>query len=149
MGKMKTRKTETKIIGLKRFVDVSTGEVFNAEVIVKDIGDANFKKIWIGHILEAIEEIGNAKMVVLFWLMDHADHNNRIYGTVRSIAEDTKVSTATVARLMRVLQESNVIKREFNGVWQLNPEVVFKGTHNRRMDVLIRYRGKDVVPDAI
>lgn len=135
-----TTKDKAKVVGVRQFADTETGEMFSAEVILKETADANFKKIWIHHILEAIDEIGNAKMKVLFWLMEQADNQNRVIGTVRGFAKETGTSPGTIQSLLTALQKANVLKREFNGVWQLNPDVVWKGSHGKRMDVLIRYR---------
>jgi len=134
-----------KVIGRRELIDVATGEVMSAEVIVRE-GDSDFKKIWISHILEAIDEVGNAKIKVLFYLIDHANSDNIIIGTIDDIAAATGTGSATVARLLKSLQKHNIIKMEHKGVWRLNPAVVFKGGHNRRMDVLIRYQGADTPP---
>jgi 5-methylthioribose kinase len=124
-------------------VNTETGEVAQCETIVTEITDANFKKLWVSHILEALDELGGAKLKFLFWLIDAADKQNRIIGSYRMLAEASGVSTPTVARLMGKLLKSDVLRREAQSVHRLNPNVAFAGTNQQRMNVLIRYRNID------
>lgn len=129
--------------GRRRLRDEDTGEVFETQVVERSVaaGDVGFHKIWLGHILELVEEVGNAKMLVLVWLLKNADAQNQILASMREIAEGCGVGIATVQRLMTALQRANVIVRPTRyGPWRLNPAVIFAGTHQKRMNVLIRYQ---------
>lgn len=126
--------------GSRQLQDLSTGELIEAQTITKTVGDVGFHKIWLGEILELVDEVGNAKMRVLMWLLSNADAQNRIMATKREIAEACDVGTASVQRLMTALKAANVITEVRRSVWRLNPSVIFKGDHNRRMNVLIKYR---------
>lgn len=137
---IKKPSTSAKFVGARRFIDSETGEIFDAQMVIKGASDSGFKKIWLGHILELVEEIGNAKMRVLMWLLDRADGQNQVLATYDEIAKETGVSRATVARLLVSLQDANVIQQTRRSLWRINPEVVFKGGHTRRMNVLISYR---------
>lgn len=128
-----------KFIGSREYMDTQTGEVITAEVIIKDT-DKDFRKIWVGHILETIDELGGARIMALFWLMEYVDNKNRILGTIRELAKWSNVSLDTMARLMVALQKANIIRRERVGCYIFNPAVMFKGGHHKRMDVLLRYR---------
>ena len=63
--------------------------------------------------------------------------------TVRQIAERSGVGEATVKRLMAALRKADVVRLEYGGRWILNPAVMFKGGHTRRMNVLIRYQSME------
>jgi DNA-binding transcriptional ArsR family regulator len=130
----------TKFNGTRRLIDADTGEIIEAQTITKTAGDAGFHKIWLHHILEAVDEVGNAKMRVLMWLLTKADSQNLIMATYKEIAEETKVGLSTVRRLTVALREAAIIVEVRRSVWRLNPDVVFKGNHDRRMSVLIKYR---------
>lgn len=130
----------TQFSGTRRLIDAETGEIIEAQTITKTTGDAGFHKIWLHHILEAVDEVGNAKMRVLMWMLTHADSQNRIMCTYKEITAATGVSVRTVAALMGKLREAAVIVEVRKSVWRLNPDVVFKGSHDRRMSVLIKYR---------
>jgi DNA-binding MarR family transcriptional regulator len=129
--------------GRRTLRDEDTGELIHTQVIERVVGegDAGFHKIWLGHILELVEEVGNAKMVVLVWLLKNADGQNQISASLRDIAKATGVGVATVQRLMAALVNADVVTRASRyGAWRLNPEVVFAGSGQKRMNVLIRYR---------
>jgi Trp operon repressor len=130
----------TKFKGAERWINSDTGEIVEAQTIVKTAGDAGFHKIWLHHILEAVDEVGNSKMRVLMWLLAKANSQNLVLATKREIAHATGTGTATVQRLMSALKAANVLTETRRSVWRLNPDVVFKGDHNKRMAVLIQYR---------
>lgn len=135
-----------KVVGPDVWINQRTGEIIETQTISKDIKgdvDVGFEKLWVGHILDAVQEVGNAKMQVLFWLIRNKDKNNMVKGTVRQIAEKMGVSKTTVSGLMTALRKANVIQLEYGGRWMLNPAVVFKGGHDRRMNVLIRYKAME------
>lgn len=126
--------------GTRRLIDSETGEIIEAQTIVKTSGDAGFHKIWLHHILDAVDEVGNAKMRVLMWLLSKANAQNQIMATKDEIAAATKVSRATVTRLLSALKAAEIVVETRRSVWRLNPDVVFKGDHNKRMAVLIKYQ---------
>lgn len=134
-----------RVLGADSWINQRTGEIIEAQTLLKEVKevDIGFHKLWIGHILETIEEVGTAKVKVLFWLMKNADQNNMVRATVRQIAERVGVGEATVKRLMAALRKADVVRLEYGGRWILNPAVVFKGAHGRRMNVLIRYKSME------
>ena len=129
--------------GSRRLIDTDSGEIIETQVVERAVaaGDSGFHKIWLGHILELVQEVGNAKMQVLVWLLKQADGQNQILASMKEIAEGAGVGVATVERLMSSLVKANVITRPHRyGPWRLNPSVIFQGSHQQRMNVLIKYR---------
>lgn len=133
------------VINKDRWVNQQTGEIIETQTLTKEVADVDigFDKLWIGHILEAIDEVGNAKVKVLFWLLKNKDQYNMVRATVDTIAEKTGASRATVGRLMAALRKADVVRLEYGGRWLLNPGVIFKGGHGKRMNVLIRYKSME------
>jgi DNA-binding transcriptional ArsR family regulator len=137
--------------GARQLQDMQTGEIIDTQVVEKTVGDVGFHKIWLHEILDLVNEVGNAKMKVLMWMLANADAQSRIYATLDEIAENTETSRRTVAALIAALKAANVVSEVRRSVWRLNPDVIFKGDHNKRMSVLIRYkseRQKDLFDDA-
>src|SRR5699024_5906691 len=64
---------------------------------------------------------------------------NELIMTYRVIAEKTNTSLQTVSETMKALQESNLLSKIRNGYYRVNPDVIFKGGRNDRMNVLLRY----------
>ena len=136
---MRTTRRKTKIVGRQDYVNPVTGEIVTMQVIEVEERNANFKKLWIGHLLGAVDELGSKKLQLLMWLFDQADVYNNIIGTVREIAEKTNLSFGTVQTTLAALEGKDILRRK-TGIITLNPDVVFKGGTSARMDVLIRYR---------
>lgn len=110
------------------------------QVINIEERDFNFHKIWLEHILTSIDIIGNQKTRLAFWIMNNLDKENRLIMTQRMIAEKTKMSTKTVTETLKALISSNFLQKVQSGVYRVNPNIVFKGGKNQRIDVLLQYR---------
>ena len=144
MGRTKTTKKLKRINleGTRTLIDPETGESFDVGQMAVTEADANFSKIWVANILMAIEEFSSASMELLFWLVKKTEETrgtNTIAMTIREIANETNKSTQTVHRVLKILERNDVIRRK-TGVVIVNPEVVYKGTHQGRMNVLMTYR---------
>ena len=53
--------------------------------------------------------------------------DNVCYLTCQMIADDLKLSKATMVRVMKSLRNVDFVKRVRNGAWMMNPEVAFHG----------------------
>ncbi len=102
--------------------------------------DANFHKIWLGHILSSIDLIGNAKTKLAFWILDNMDSQNQFIGTHRKIAEKVGMSTKTVTETLKILIDADFLQKIQNGVYRINPNILWKGGKHDRMNVLIEYK---------
>lgn len=125
----------------RRYADLSTGEEIVAQVITQT-GDYDFEKLWMAHILDAIEEIGNAKMQVLWFLLKKRDYRNQIFLTSKEIAEAVGVGEASVKRCIAALIKNNIVKRKNHRstTLTLNPDVIFRGSHQQRTHIVYEYK---------
>lgn len=134
---------KTKVIGKQELVNRTTGEVIECDVVEFEDRDANFEKIWLGHVLSAIDDIGNAKIKVLTYLIKNKSNaDNTVIATQDEIAAVCGVSRQTVNTTLKALENHEIISkhRGVKGVYMLNPNVIFKGTHNKRLNVLLKYK---------
>ena len=116
-------------------------EAQDFQVIEVEDRDFNFEKIWVGHIIEALGLIGNAKIQTALWLLKNKDENNYVFVTARTLAEKTGTSLQTAHKTLQTLKEANFLKpMARGGVYQLNPNMIFKGSHKKRMNVCIKYK---------
>lgn len=130
---------KVKVIGREEYVNTSTGEVEEFQVLRIDDADANFSKIWLGHVLAAVDQIGNAKMRVLMHVISRRNPStNTLIATTQEIAEAVGVSKKTVIETLKALETADVVRRK-SGVVMLNPDVVFKGPRGGRLKVLLDY----------
>lgn len=138
----------TKFVGEEEWVNTRTGEVIKTQTVAKELdGDIGFHKIWLHEILELINEQGNAKTKALMWLLSNMDAGNRVVATHAEIAEAADISTKSVARLMAALEKADVIQQTHKSRWRINPKVIFKGSSQRRGNILIKYREAGAQPD--
>jgi DNA-binding Lrp family transcriptional regulator len=127
-----------KALSHRKMVDQETGEIFDVGHVVIEERDSNFEKIWLGHVCEAIEEIGSRKIDVLLYLFRMRDNRNKVVAKIGEIAKGAGVSYDTVQRTLKALEESEVIKRGY-GYLTLNPSVIWRGGHPQRLNVMVTY----------
>ena len=58
---MATTRKKVKVVGTETYINQKTGELQEMQVIDIEERDANFHKLWLGHILQSIDLIGNQK----------------------------------------------------------------------------------------
>jgi len=136
---MSTTRKKVKVIGTENYINQSTGEINEMQVIDIEERDANFHKLWLGHILNTMDLIGNQKTKLAFWILDNLNSENQLIMTQRKIADKSKISYPTVSRTMKALIDSNFLVQINGGAYQVNPDVLFKGGKNARMNVLLKY----------
>lgn len=136
-----TRK-KVKVIGTETYIKQDTGEITEMNVMSIEERDANFHKLWLGHILQSIDLIGNQKTKLAFWILDNLDSENKLTLTYRQIAEKSKVSYQTVHRTMQALIDSDFLVKINIGAYRVNPDVLFKGGKHNRLNVLIKYQNE-------
>lgn len=143
MNKKQTQQTQTskkvKIIGHETYINQATGELQDMQVISLEDRDFNFHKLWLSHIIQSLDLIGNKKVKLAFWIIENLNRENQLTMTYRQISEKSGISLDTVMRTMSALIESNFLVRINQGVYQVNPNMIFKGTRNGRLNVLYQY----------
>ena len=144
MASKLTTTKKIKVLGTVKYINYTTGEVEDFEVIEKEDRDFNFHKLWLGHILQSIDLIGNQKTKLAFWIIEHLDKENKLVYTYDQIQKETGMSRDTIAKTMKALVESNFLEKKHSGCYIVNPDVIWKGTRNGRMNVLIRYKDTKV-----
>lgn len=137
----KKKKTSTKItkVGQAKYINQLTGEAEVFNIIEEHDQDFNFEKIWLGHLLESLDVLGNAKIKVLNYLLANKNNDNQIIATQRAIALGVGVSLPVVNETIQKLKSVKAITEVQRGVLMLNPEIVFKGNHKKRMNILLRF----------
>ena len=141
MGKPKAQTTSKKVkyVGTEQFINVETGEVQDFDVSNIEERDFNFHKVWMRNFISTLDIVGNQKTKLCFWIIDNLNKENQLSYTYRQISEKTGISLETVRVTMNVLLESNFLRRQNQGCYIVNPDIVFKGTRNGRMNILNQY----------
>lgn len=138
----KTQSTRRVQVGYETYMNTETGELVDMPKFVIKGGDINFEKVWIWHLCDAYELVGNKAISVLNYFFQNRDQNNLVIGSQRKIANALGVSSTTVANITSKLKANDIISMPQQGVYRINPEVMWKGSHRSRMQVLYEYRSE-------
>ncbi len=136
---------KVKVIGQQQYINASTGEIETFNVTSIENRDFNFTKIWMRNFISTLDIVGNRKTKLCMWIVENIDHNNRLIGTMRDIAAKSNTSLETVRVTLKILLDADFLRREQNGVYMVNPDIVFKGTHNSRMNILNQYNTAEAI----
>lgn len=128
----------------KRLVDVDTGEQIEVDQITKRAyGQKQFWKVYLLDFLQVLGILDSKQIDVLIYILENTNaSNNTFIGSQRNIADKTKVSLQTVSRILVKLQENNFIKKIQNGVYQVSPNILMKGSDHKK-SILLNYYQED------
>ncbi len=135
-----TTSKKVKVIGRQEYINVSTGELETMQVTSIEERDFNFSKVWMRDFISKLEMVGNQKMRVALYIIDHVDRSNHIITTYDEIKGSIGCSITTVYETFAILQKADFLKKVRAGLYVVNPNVVYKGAHGARMNALTQYR---------
>lgn len=144
--KQQTTSKKVKYIGKEQVYNIDTGEIQTMMVTSVEDRDFNFSKVWMRSFIATLDIVGNQKTRLCFWIIDHIDKNNILFGTYRSIAARTGISLETVRVTMNILMDADFMRKKQNGVYIINPDILFKGTRDARLNILTRYQESERTP---
>lgn len=121
-------------------MDLTTGEVFESSNFIIEDCDFNFEKAWLFHLADIFNLIGNKSIQILSYFFENKNNDNLVFCTQRGLANNLDISTATVNTVMQELKDNNIISMVQQGVYRVNPDLIFKGGHKKRMNVLFQYK---------
>jgi hypothetical protein len=144
MTKKVTQSTKTRAerkvkAGTREMVNPKTGEVEKVPVYEIKEYDINFEKIWLGHLLTAMDCLGGKRKEVVKWILANRNQDNQIVATVDFIKEECGVSKQTVVTVMKAMQDSNLLHRIRNGLYTLDTDFIFSGKSDDRMNIMFTY----------
>ena len=123
-------------------INPATGEkvLIQYNEIDSNVKDRNFHKLFLKDFISVMDLVANQKTKLVFWILSNLTKNNLILYTYRQMAEHTDISYATVAENMKTLQQSDFIRKHSSGYYMVNPDIIYKGTIQRRCMTLDVYR---------
>jgi len=124
----------------KVYIDTETGEKIYAEQITKRAyGQKQFWKIYLMDFLHILGLADSKQIDVLIYILQNTEQaNNTFVGTYKKIAREAHVSEPTIAKIMKKLQENHFITKVQNGVWQVSPNIMMKGSDHKK-SLLLNY----------
>ena len=130
----------------KRLVDQETVEVIEVDQITKRaLGQKQFWKLYLVDFLQVLGVLDSKQVDVLIYILENTKSSDNTYiGTYRKTAEGSGVSLDTATKVMRKLQEQKdgngkpFLSRVQNGVYQVNPLIMMKGSEHKK-NLLLNY----------
>lgn len=126
----------------RELIDRETGELITVEQVNKLVyGTKNFWKCYLMDFLSILGIIDNKQVDIFIYIVENTNQSNNVFlGTYKKISEDVGCSSATIARIMKKLQENNFIKKLQNGAWLVNPNILVRGDDTKRQILLSYYQ---------
>lgn len=134
-----TTTKKVKVIGQQEYINAETGELESFSVTSIEDRDFNFHKVWMRNFISTLDIVGNQKTRLCMWIVDHINKENQLIGTMRGIADSSGMSLETVRVTMKILLDVDFLRRVQNGVYIVNPDIVYKGSYGSRMNILNQY----------
>lgn len=124
----------------KRLLDQDTGELIEVDQITKrSLGQKQFWKVYLIDFLQILGVLDSKQVDVLIFILENTKSSDNTYiGTYRKTAEGSGVSLDTATKVMRKLQANGFIKKIQNGVYQVSPLIMMKGTEHKK-SLLLNY----------
>lgn len=144
MGQQTTSK-KVKFVGTQTYINADTGEVIDMQVTDIEERDFNFSKVWMRNFIAALDIVGNKKTKLCYWIIENINKENMLVGTLRDISKRTNISLETVRLTMDILLNADFLRRKSQGVYIVNPDIVFKGGRGSRLNVLNQYNASPKV----
>lgn len=125
----------------KTFIDQETGEVIEVNQVTKrTYGQKNFWKVYLLDFLQVLGILESKQLDVLIYILENTNSsNNTFIGTYDKIVEKTKVSRKTVYSTLKKLQDNKFLEKIQNGVYQVSPLIMMKGTEHKKQLLLNYY----------
>lgn len=130
------------LLGTKRkeYIDTETGEkVYVDQITKRAYGQKQFWKVYLTDFLQILGLAESKQLDVLIYILQNTEQaNNTFVGTYKKIAKEASVSEPTIAKIMKKLQEKEFITKIQNGVWQVSPHIMMKGSEHKK-SLLLNY----------
>lgn len=124
----------------KEFIDIETGEIFKATLILKN--DDNFFKVYLHDLAGVYGLAQNRQVDVINYIFSNMnDKTNILNASYDEIAHNLKVSKTTVKEVFQKLIKARAITRMRNAVYMVNPSIMSKGTPAKQIKMMIVYNG--------
>ena len=131
----------------KRLIDQDTGEVIEVDQITKRaLGQKQFWKVYLIDFLQVLGVLDSRQVEILIYILENTEpSNNTFIGTYTKIQNEIGVARGTIATVMTKLQDQGFIKKVQNGVWQISPQIMMKGSEHKKQMLLSYYNDEAAI----
>jgi len=131
--------------GTSRWKNLETGEVIEANDVIKKTSRNGFMITYLTAIIQLIDNLGNKKMEVVKYILQNMEKStNTLIMTTPELAKKAKVSRQTVSDTLKILEQAQIITRK-TGAIMIHPQLMHRGNQGKEKYLLARFQewGKD------
>lgn len=139
---MPPHKKESRTIyqGRDTWVNQRTGEVVEADQIVKKVDRTGFEITYLMHFMELFDRLGGQKYKVVRYILENRSKSeNTLIITTEELSRKTKVSRQTVSDALKIMEEANLIKRR-TGAIMVNAQLVHQGGSGKELYLMQKFQ---------
>lgn len=118
------------------------GEPIFAPEITTRVPKGKFEVVYCSELFEVMRDLGNKKIEVLAFILDHKDGNNQLNYTNTQLSKAIQVSRPTVIETLKVLECAGLITRK-NSVIMVSPHLMVKGNQIREAYLMRKFEEMD------
>lgn len=116
-----------------------TGEVKEVDEFETKVNRSGFMITYMSAIINLIDKLGTKKMQVMKYIFENMSKTeNTLIITTDELAKKSKVSKPVVIETLKILEESNLIKRR-TGAIILHPRLMHKGDELKERYLLTKF----------
>ena len=113
------------------WINQRTGELIEAEEIVRKVERSGFEITYLMYFLKLFDKLGGQKYKVVKYILENRSKDeNTLIITTEELAKQTKVSRQTVSDSLKIMQNANLIKRK-TGAIMVNAQLVHRGSNKK------------------
>lgn len=122
----------------------STGEIriigapIIAPTVTERIPRGKFEITYTAELFDIMRSLGNKKIEVLAYILDHKDGNNALNMTNLQLSKEVGVSRQTVVDTMNILKDAALVARK-GSVIMISPRLMVKGNQLREAWLMRKY----------
>lgn len=139
---MPKQKAENEVIysGKRRLQDLETGEIFEADDVLKKTPRNGFMITYLTAIVQLIDTLGNKKMQVVKYILENMEKStNTLIITTPELAKKAKVSRQTVSDTLKTLESAQIIARK-TGAIMIHSSLIHRGNKGKEQYLLARFQ---------
>ena len=126
-----------------KLLNMQTGETTDIDQLVSSDTPERWDKVYTKNLARMLDVVGDERMKVISYLLRKKDTYNLVNSTMREIANNVKVSTNTVNKVLKAMQKGDYIHKVKGGKWRLSPRLVWGGKHAVAMATINYYDNLD------
>lgn len=108
------------------------GEIVTLSEREERPGDFGFYKIWLNNLISITNHCSATTLKNFIYLIDLANAENKIIGTISQLAKKIKVSRQALSRSIKELIDLKAIVKINSGAFMISPDIIYRGYADKR-----------------